>query len=239
MIIDGSYTFHAPPDLLWSLLHDQDAIRRAFPGCEHFHLHADGKYHISLNLQTGPFGGYYEGIMTRLAERPQESISLSMTGSGPEVVLSGEGTLTLEESNGHTLLLYEGNVEVSGKIAAESPRLTRTTANYLIRSFMEGLDAQIHQILGTAVDDRLPPGAVSRLERSTSTIGMEEFLAELRRDRLVAATVFLLLLISLLSVLGAVFIALLAARWLTRSLAGSSSQTINEKDNGELRLNAP
>ena len=212
MRINGSYTFDAPRDLVWSLLHDHGAIRQAVPGCEHFHLHADGKYHISLNLPTGPFGGYYEGIITRLGERPQESITLAITGSGPEVVLSGEGSLSLEESRGQTLLLYEGDVEVSGQIPTRSPRLTRTTANFLIRSFLEGMDRQLCQLTGTAVDNgRLP------LERTTPTIGMEAFLAELRRDRWIAAAVLLFVLFSTLSVLGAVFLAFLTMRWLTRS----------------------
>ncbi len=220
MIISGSYTFNAPPDLVWSLLHDNETIRHALPGCEHFHLHADGKYHVFLNMQSGPFSGGYEGIVTRLGERPNETIRLALTGSGPEIILSGEGTLSLEEVHGQTALLYEGDVDVSGQILSRSPRLARTTANYMIRSFMEALDRQISQITGIPVDNGRPTGAPFPLERTTPTIGMEEFLAEVRRDRLVAVSVILILLFLILSVVGALFLAFLALRWLTRLLNG-------------------
>lgn len=230
MRINGSYTYDAPRDLVWSLLHDSDTIRQAVPGCDHFHLHADGKYHISLTLPTGPFGGYYEGIVTRLGEeQPQESITLSITGSGPETVFFGEGTLALEEDQEQTRLLYEGDVDVSGQIPSHSPRLTRTTANYLIRSFLEDLDQQIQQISGGAGSNGVPPGETAVNERTTPTIGVQDFLVELRRDRWVAAAVFLLGLLAILSALGAVFLGLLAIRWLTRSFAGRPSQAQDEQ----------
>jgi carbon monoxide dehydrogenase subunit G len=220
VIISGSYTFNAPPDLVWSLLHNNETIRQVLPGCEHFHLHADGKYHVLLNTQSGPFSGGYEGVVTRLGERPNEEITLALTGSGPELALSGGGTLSLEEIDGQTLLQYEGDVDVSGQIPSRSPRLTRTTANYMVRSFMEALDQQLSQITGIPVGNGRPAAAPIPIERTTPTIGMEEFLAEVRRDRLVAVSVFFILLFLTFSAVGAIFLAFLLLRWLTRLLTG-------------------
>jgi len=220
--ISGSHTFDAPPELVWSLLHDPVAMKKALPGCEHFHLHADGKYHILLAMPSGPFSGGYEGIVTRLGDQSGETITLTMTGSGPEVVLSGEGTLTLKGDDEQTLLTYEGDVDVSGQLPSRSPRLTRTTANYMIRSFMEGLDRQLGQITGALSGNGRPSDTAIPLERTTATIGMEEFLGEIRRDRRVAAVVFFLLLFSTFSVIGALVLVFLSLRWLMRSLAGDT-----------------
>ena len=222
MEISGSYTFDAPPELVWSLLHDPVAMKQALPGCEYFHLHADGKYHISLAMPSGPFSGGYEGIVTRLGEQSGETITLAITGSGPEVVLAGEGTLTLKGDEEQTLLIYEGAVDVSGQLPSRSPRLTRTTANYMIRSFMEALDRQLSQTTGTLIGNGRSPDAAIPVERSTPTIGMDEFLAEIRRDRRVAAAVVLLLLLAALSVVGGVVLVFLSLRWLMRLLAGDN-----------------
>lgn len=234
MRIDGSYTFNAPRDLVWSLLHDSPTIQQSIPGCEHFHLHADGKYHISLTLPAGPFAGYYEGLVTRIEEQPQESIKLSITGSGPELVLFGEGVLALEENNEQTVLIYKGDMEVSGQVPSQSPRLTRTTANFLLRNFLEGLDRQVQQITGSVGGNGRPPLETAVTERTTPTIGMGDFLAELRRDRWVAVVVIVLSLLGLLSVLGAVFLLLLAIRWLARPITDRDSQTADDPQSNEL-----
>jgi hypothetical protein len=232
MKIDGSYTFHAPPDLLWSFLHNSSAIQQSIPGCEHFHLHADGKYHVSLTMPSGPFEGRYEARVTRVAEQPGASIHLSVTGSGPELVFIGEGVLHLQENPRQTVLVYEGDVEVSGQIPSQSPRLVKTTANYLQRSFLEGLDWQIQQSLGMSNDNEPSAADTAVAARAAQTIGLQEFLAELRRDKNVAAAVFLLALLAVLSILGVVFVAILAMRWLARSLSDRSSPQIGPQREG-------
>ena len=224
MRIDGSYTFNAPRDLVWSLLHDFPVIQQSIPGCEHFYLHADGKYHISLRQPAGPFRGTYEGLVTRIEEQPQDSIHLSLSGSGPELVFFGEGILKLNENAEQTVLVYEGDVEISGQIPARSPRLTRTTANFLLRSFLESLDQQIKQSAGYTESKDLPHTAAAVAGRTTPTISMQDFLAEIRRDRWVAVTVLTLILFAILSFLGAVFLGILFVRWLTRSYAGRLGQ---------------
>lgn len=227
MKITGSHTFKAPRNLLWLLLHDLPVIQQSIPGCDHFHLHADGKYHIALTLSDGPFSGRYEGHVTRLEEKPQESIQLAISGNGPELAFFGAGTLRLEENHEETILVYEGDVEISGQIPLQSPRLTRTTANFLIRNFMEGLDRQLQQLAGVSGDSEFTSEETAIAGRETSTIGMQDFLAEIRRDRLVALVVLLLILLASLSVLGAVFLGMLTMRWLIKSLNGRSllSQT--------------
>jgi carbon monoxide dehydrogenase subunit G len=222
MKIDGSYTFNSSREQLWSFLHDSSAIQRSIPGCEHFHLHADGKYHISLTMPSGPFAGHYEGLVTRDEEQPGKRIHLSITGKGPELVVLGEGVLNLQENHEQTVLIYKGDVEVSGRIPSQFPRLTRTTANFLTRNFLEGLDRQIQEGIGITADNELSAADSAVISRATSTIRMQDFLAEIQRDRNIAVTVLLLALLALLSILGTVFIAVLAVRWLARSYFGHS-----------------
>lgn len=226
MRIDGKYTFAAPRKLVWSLLNDPAAAQRAIPGCEQLRKREDGQYVLALNLPTGPLRGQYAGTVTLLQEKPQKVLALSLTGSGPECVFSGQGTLTLAENDEQTELFYEGTVDVSGQIPAQSPRLIRTTANFLIRSFLEALDLQICQITGITGQNGLPSLEEVPIERSTPTIGMQDFLAEVRRDRWIAVVVLVLALLATLSLLGAVFLGLLALRWVTRSFASRTASSV-------------
>ncbi len=235
MKIDGDYTFGAPRQLVWSLLHDPDTIRQAIPGCNQFRLQDDGRYSVVLNLDSGPLGGHYHGLVTLVDEQPVEAFSLSMTGSGPENIVSGEGRLILDEEDGKTKLHYEGDVDVAGGAAYQSSRLLRTTANSLIRNYLEAVDQQLGQITGSPGQNGLPPLEPASAERKTSTIDMQDWIAELRRDRWVALFLLILLLFAALSFLGAVFVGLLLARWAARNFAGRVSRLAEERS-GEQSL---
>ncbi len=233
MRIEGNYTFAAPSELVWSLLNDPVALRRAIPGCEQLHERDDGQFGLALNLPTGPLRGRYVATINPSEAQPHEFLALSLIGSGPESVFSGQGTLTLVDNQTQTELRYEGDVDVAGQLPAQSPRLVRTTANYLIRIFLESLDQQICQITGTAGQIGFPTADGIPIERSTPTIGMQDFLAEVRRDRWIAAVVLVLVLLATLSLLGAVFVGLLAVRWVKRSRTNRTSSTSTEQTTGE------
>ena len=50
MNITGSYTFDAPPQAVWDLLIDIDAVAACLPGCESMDPIGDNKYRVVLTM---------------------------------------------------------------------------------------------------------------------------------------------------------------------------------------------
>jgi uncharacterized protein len=222
--IEGSHTFDAPRELVWSLLHEPQAIQQALPGCDYFHQSADGKFHVKLNLENGPFCGRYDGIVSYAEAGSGEAFTLTLTGSGSDNTVTGQGRLALTANSGQTDLFYEGDVQAAGRIAEQSPRLVKTTANYLIRNFLEGIEQQLDPIIGSSANNGVPPNLADTFKRKTATVSMEDFLADIRRDRWVAAAVLFAAPLSIFSLLGMVLVIVLAARWTVRSLMNSKGR---------------
>ena len=238
MEIEGEYSFAAPRELVWSLLHDPGVIQQAVPGCEQFYQQSNGAYRLILNVAGGPFDGRYDGTINLEAAEPLRTFSLSLRGSGPQSVLSGEGTFSLSEEKDHTKLHYRGEVEVAGSVTAQSPRLVRTTANSLIRRYLEAINRQACELTGTASHNGLPPLEPLDTARKRSTIGMQDWLAEIRRDRRVAVILLILAFLVALSGLGAVFVGLLVARWAARASANRLAR-VADKRGGSLPEERP
>ncbi len=58
-------------------------------------------------------------------------------------VFLADGTLTLEEQNGQTLVRYAGEVKVGGVIASVGQRLLDGAARMVIGQFFKNLDKQV------------------------------------------------------------------------------------------------
>lgn len=226
MRIEGSYHFEAPPDVVWALLQDPFVLQQAIPGCECLAREEVGRYGLTVRIPNGPFYGRYQGTVSLVEKEPEHSYALALSARGEEHDFSGNGVVRLDDVERGTTLTYEGDVQVTGRVALQSPRLVRTTANYLTRIFFEGFDRQVRLISGTAKEEdvaRIPEGRTPR----SQTIGLEDFLAELRRDRWVAAVVLLSALLLLFSFLGVLFVLLLLSRWMWQRVTSSQIKAMD------------
>lgn len=210
MRIEGIYSFPAPRELVWSLLHDLAILRQSLPGCEEFDQIANTVYVAALQIQRGPFKGQYRGEVKLIDDGLHDGYGLTLEGEGPDGFVSGSGTLSLDEQDGTTIVRYEGDVELADSTAAESPRMLRTTANALIRQFFEALDRQVK--IQTGIHTTSLPGQLSQTRRS-GTIAVQDAVAEIKQDRQTRRLVLALIAIAILTISGPILILLLLIRW--------------------------
>jgi carbon monoxide dehydrogenase subunit G len=215
---EGSYVFDAPRDLIWSMLHDPAANRSALPGGERFTMSSPVEAQVTLSVALGPLRGVYNGKVTVVDAQMPHTFSLALKGTGEGIGFSGEGRFAMSETDGRTQLEYTGQVAVTDPLRQISPRLLQTTANALVRQYLEAIAAQARAQMG------LPPEVEraerpSEAERHPSTIDMGAWLAEMRRDRNVTLTIVVLAALASLSLIGAAFIASRISRWSTRRQA--------------------
>jgi len=230
--IEGAYTFAAPREFVWSLLHDPEILQWALPGCERFEQLSDSQFSATLSLSQGPFKGQYRGIV-RLADGvSHEGSKLILEGRGPEGLIWGNGTLSLDEKEGRTTLLYEGDVECAGNTVSESPRLLKTTFNSLIRQFLEAIDRYIQ------IQTEIHTTDLMVSTPRTGPIDMQDLVAEIKQDRRTTLLVLLLVTLTILMTLGVIVILVVLIRWVYHIVKQSVATTVHErkKEKGSLDL---
>ncbi len=169
MKVAGEYTFDAPQELVWEALQDPQVLASIMPGCEKLELVGDNQYEGALKIKVGPVQGDFQGKVKLEDINPPQSYSMSVNGKGAPGFVNGQGGLKLTAQGDQTLMEYEGDAQVGGRIASVGQRLLDSSARSIIKQSLEGLNAVMKARVaaqesgsgetGEAVAAPLPPPA--------------------------------------------------------------------------------
>lgn len=142
MKLEGSHTLNAGREKVWSILTDPERVARHLPGCESMEEVEADTYDVVLNVGMGPVRGTYRARLRLSDKQPPASYTLGVEGQGKPGHVKGSGQVTLEESDGRTVVRYEGNLQFGGMIARVGQRMLGSVANQMTRRFFTGLSAE-------------------------------------------------------------------------------------------------
>lgn len=145
MKVEGDYTFKAPREQVWRVLLDTEALARIMPGCESLKEVGDHEYEAVLHIKVGPVDGSYTGMIVLDDLRPPEHYKIKVNGQGNTGFMLGEGTLDLQEQDGNTILKYQGETQVGGRVANVGQRLLNSVATLLINQGLKRLEAELQK----------------------------------------------------------------------------------------------
>ena len=138
MDIIGRYKIAAPRQGVWEGLNDPEILRQAIPGCQDLTQNDDGGFDAAVKLKIGPVSALFKGAVALENRNPPESYTLRGEGKGG-VAGFGKGTaeVLLEEADGGaaTILSYNADAQVGGKLAQIGSRLIRGTVSRLTAEF--------------------------------------------------------------------------------------------------------
>lgn len=144
MKIAGDHAFDLPRQMVWEALLDPEVLKRTLPGCEDLEETGEHEFAGKLKMKVGPVQGVFEGKVTLSDLEPPTGYRLVLNGKGAPGFVNGEGTIALEETEaGGTLLRYDVDAQVGGRIAAVGQRLLDSSAKVITRQALEGLDRQM------------------------------------------------------------------------------------------------
>ena len=123
MNITGTYTFAAPPQAVWDLLLDTEAVAACLPGCDALEPIGENKYRAAMTMGIAAVTGRYQGTVEMTDLDPPRSYRLVVEGRGKPGFVNGGGTITLTVHEGGTLATIDGTVQVGGTIARFGQRL--------------------------------------------------------------------------------------------------------------------
>ena len=124
MKLAGTYKLNVKKEIVWNALNDPKILKQCIPGCDSFDKENDNSFNASATNQIGPMNATFSGIVKLSNIKKNESYTLSGEGQSSVGFANGSANVKLTEENGSTILSYEVNVDVGGKIAQLGSRLT-------------------------------------------------------------------------------------------------------------------
>jgi uncharacterized protein len=144
MKLSGTRQLSAKPAAVWEKLNDVDVLRRCIPGCEKLEKTGENDLKATAALKIGPMAIRFTGDVTLSDLDPPRGYRISGKGSaGPAGMASGGATVKLEPKDGGTLLAYDVDANVGGKIAQLGQRLIDATATQLAEKFFTSFAAEV------------------------------------------------------------------------------------------------
>jgi carbon monoxide dehydrogenase subunit G len=137
MKMSGSQVIQAPRPNVWKGLNDPKILQQSIPGCETIDAASPTEMSAKVVLKIGPVKATFKGAVTLSDINAPESYRISGKGEGGLAgFASGGATVKLTENGPtETLMEYDVDAQVGGKIAMLGSRLIDSTARSLAEQF--------------------------------------------------------------------------------------------------------
>jgi uncharacterized protein len=169
MEIKGEYKIAARREKVFAALNDPAVLQACIPGCESLEKTSDTEMKAKVRMRIGPVSASFSGKVTLSDIDPPNGYRISGEGQGGAAGFAkGGAVVTLREDAGETTVLnYNVDAQVGGKIAQVGARLIDGTAKKLADEFFGKFAAMVGgpppaaAVAGTPSDASPAPGVVS------------------------------------------------------------------------------
>lgn len=136
MDMTGEYRIEAPRERVWAALNDPELLKQCIPGCESVTKTSDTSFTAEVVAKVGPVKARFGGEVTLSDLDPPNGYTISGEGKGGAAgFASGGAKVKLEADGDATVLRYEVNAKVGGKLAQIGSRLIDSAARKMAEEF--------------------------------------------------------------------------------------------------------
>ena len=143
MKVEGSYTYDAPRDRVWSVLMNPEALRTCVPGCESMSATGEDSYEATMKVGVGAIRGTYKGNIRITDKVEPSSYKLNVDGKGGAGFVRGVAEIELVDQGQTTLVNVKGDGNVGGTVAGVGQRMLGGVAKMLMGQFFDCLKKQL------------------------------------------------------------------------------------------------
>jgi carbon monoxide dehydrogenase subunit G len=137
MQMNDSQRIPAPKEKVWAALNDPEILKKCIPGCQNLEMSSPTEMTATVVFRVGPVKATFGGKVTLSDLDPPNSYRISGEGSGGVAGFAkGGAAVRLEsESPEVTILHYDVDAQIGGKLAQLGQRLIDSTAKKLAGEF--------------------------------------------------------------------------------------------------------
>ena len=128
MKLSGSYELNINKEVVWKALNNPNILKQCIPGCESFDKESNIIFNVTATNQIGPMNASFSGTVKLSNIVENKSYTISGEGHSSVGFANGSADVKLIEKNKITILIYEVDVNVGGKIAQLGSRLINGVA---------------------------------------------------------------------------------------------------------------
>jgi carbon monoxide dehydrogenase subunit G len=130
---------------VWEALNNPDVLRQCIPGCQSLEMSAPNEMTATVVLRVGPVKATFGGKVTLSDLDPPSSYRISGEGSGgiAGFAKGGAAVKLSEDGPDATILSYQVDAQIGGKLAQLGGRLIDSTARKLAGQFFASFSALV------------------------------------------------------------------------------------------------
>ena len=136
MTMTGEALLPAPLPDGWAKLNDPAVLKACIPGCEELEMVSDTEFRATVKTKIGPVSARFKGRVNLTDIDPPAGYKIVGEGEGGVAGFAkGGATIRLTEAEGGTLLSYDVEAQIGGKLAQLGQRLVNGAAKKVADEF--------------------------------------------------------------------------------------------------------
>lgn len=144
MQLTGKHIVNAAPSAVWDMLMDTDALARIVPGITRLEKTGDNKFKSIIEIKMGPVNSSFTGDLQMEDIKVQEGFTLKVQQNSKIGNANAAIKISLMPVNDNqTEVSFNGDVKLSGVLAAMGQRLIGGVSNTLTKQFFANLEKEI------------------------------------------------------------------------------------------------
>jgi carbon monoxide dehydrogenase subunit G len=140
----GEYRIGAPIETVWRSLNDPEVLARCIDGCQSLEKVGDNAFKATVKAKVGPVSAVFTGDVTLTDLDPPHAYTLQASAKGgPAGFGKGTAKVRLREDGADTVLTYDVDGAVGGKLAQVGQRLIDGAARKMADDFFGAFSAEV------------------------------------------------------------------------------------------------
>lgn len=145
----GEVQLPASREAVWAMLNEPAVLKSCIPGCESLEKDSNNEFRAVATIKIGPVKARWKGKVRFSELNPPTSYRISGEGEGGVAGFAkGGAKVSLADKDGGTLLSYNVEAQVGGKLAQLGQRLVNSAAKKTADDFFENFAAAVTPKVG-------------------------------------------------------------------------------------------
>jgi uncharacterized protein len=138
MKMTGEQQIAASRQRVWEALNDPDVLKQCIPGCQSLEKESNERMRATVAVKVGPIGARFTGAVALSDLDPPNAYVITGEGQGGAAGFAkGSAKVRLSDSAGGTLLSYDVDAQVGGRLAQLGGAIIDATAKQLAGAFFK------------------------------------------------------------------------------------------------------